>query len=308
MAVIQPFLRRLGLDHSADEPAIRRAYAQLLKATDPAEDPRGFQSLREAYEAAMAWVKRARPPAPRAPQGTVGGAPPAAPALADLNIPRAEPSTDEAPAQAPALPPSPASGDPPPPLPPPKGAVPLPASKEPKAPVRRPSPHGLADVVFNSLRQRADAWSDRIPPRAEALAQAELEACLRDPRLFNLVARQRFEQRIVDHLVHPSAPGRKALLPAAARTFGWIKDRRRLDRFGSSGQKLNHEIDSTSLIVLGESVGYGASLLQKWRYYRARQKRTRAWNGNKGWRPRKNRIWLVAVIYAVLVLIRLLTQ
>jgi hypothetical protein len=180
--------------------------------------------------------------------------------------------------------------------------------KEPKVPARRPSPHGQANAVFSALRQRAKAWQDGGSPRAEALALAELEACLHGPNLLNLAARQHFEQRIVDHLAQPSAPGRRALLPAAARTFGWIKDRKRLDRFGAAGQKLNHEIDSTSLIVLGEGIGYGASLLRKWRYYRARQKRMRVWNGNKRWLPRRNRIWLMAAIYAVLLLVRLLTQ
>lgn len=39
----------LGLTPDADEPRIKRAYARLLKACRPDEDPVGFQALHEAY-------------------------------------------------------------------------------------------------------------------------------------------------------------------------------------------------------------------------------------------------------------------
>lgn len=45
---------RLGLRSDAQERDVKRAYARLLKDTRPAEDPEGFQRLREAYEAALA--------------------------------------------------------------------------------------------------------------------------------------------------------------------------------------------------------------------------------------------------------------
>ena len=41
---------RLGLDAEADERAVKRAYAALLKKTRPDEDPQGFQTLHEAYQ------------------------------------------------------------------------------------------------------------------------------------------------------------------------------------------------------------------------------------------------------------------
>lgn len=49
---------RLGLDAEADERAVKRAYAALLKKTRPDEDPQGFQTLHEAYQSALALCRQ----------------------------------------------------------------------------------------------------------------------------------------------------------------------------------------------------------------------------------------------------------
>jgi hypothetical protein len=56
------FLERLGLDDSADERAIKRAYATQLKKIDQTTDIAGFTELQRTYQATLAWhAQRTQP-------------------------------------------------------------------------------------------------------------------------------------------------------------------------------------------------------------------------------------------------------
>ncbi|ALN90999.1 hypothetical protein [Lysobacter gummosus] len=48
---------RLGLEPTADEREIKRAYAREIKRTRPDEDPAGFQELHEAYQHCLAYAQ-----------------------------------------------------------------------------------------------------------------------------------------------------------------------------------------------------------------------------------------------------------
>src|SRR4051794_39701291 len=51
------FFDRLRLDPTNDIKAIKRAYAVALKAIDQASERESFESLRKAYEQALAWAR-----------------------------------------------------------------------------------------------------------------------------------------------------------------------------------------------------------------------------------------------------------
>ncbi|HJP97561.1 MAG TPA: J domain-containing protein [Rhodanobacteraceae bacterium] len=62
-----PF-KLLGVAVDADEPAIKRGYAKLLKLTRPDDDPEGFQRLNQAYRQALK-IARSRSAGVTAPRG-----------------------------------------------------------------------------------------------------------------------------------------------------------------------------------------------------------------------------------------------
>jgi hypothetical protein len=229
------FLGRLALDGSADERAIRRAYARELKLIDQEADPGGFQTLREAYEAAMQWARRNQA------QAADAGA--------------TETDTDQSAKDEPALPAV---------VPQESTPVAVEAIVEPVAPVverpnrvliepiveptpLEPDPEAAASAVFSDLARRlvtkvtASGWN------AAELHQRELRTSLNDPRLMHIAAHDIFEWHVARLLAAGWRPGHEALLVAAAKVFNWGEDRRRLARFGQVGAILNRAIDERAM-------------------------------------------------------------
>ncbi|MBP1203262.1 tetratricopeptide (TPR) repeat protein [Duganella sp. 1411] len=215
------FSQRLGLSDDADERAIRRAYARELKLIDQEADPAGFQYLREAYDAALYWVRHKDEFEEHI-------------ALEEL-----EAVTVEAPAQPPLSPPGPAEH---------RHADPAPASPQEQA--LEIDHDALAEAVFADFLRRASAIADERPVTPDAPWQRELRASLDDPRLINITAREMFERRVADLLTTGWRPGHEALLVAAVKVFDWAGDRRRVFSLGRSGAMLDAAIDERATFDL----------------------------------------------------------
>lgn len=207
------FLDYLGVDDSADERAIRRAYARQLKLIDQEKDAAAFQALREAYEVALQWSRwqqqqNAAPPAEQLD--------PAPAAVADAESPPPPPLSEAAPEAMPeTLPPADLA------------AVP---------------PEVEARAVFEELMAELAAMSSASGWSSDKVHREKLLRCLDDPRLLSIAARDIFEWFVAEVLVAGWRPGHEALLVAASRVFCWQDDPRRLTRFGWVGNALNRAI------------------------------------------------------------------
>lgn len=101
--MIHQIFERLGLSPDADEQAVKRAYARLLKEHRPETDPAGFQRLHDAYQQALQWCReRATAPA----HGAVDVPPVAATPQRLTPIPSSPSTPIDTAARAPAEPPA----------------------------------------------------------------------------------------------------------------------------------------------------------------------------------------------------------
>lgn len=212
------FLQRLSLAGDADERTIRRAYARELKLIDQEHDAAGFQSLREAYEAALFWVRN-----PEYFAGDDDGDGEEKRAQVQANAPPAPDAAGTEVIEATAL-----------------SAEVLPADEDPQA---------LGDEVFEEFVARlpALAAAAKGPIESETPWAQALQTCLDDLRLFGIDAREQFERRVAMLLAEGWRPGHEALLVAAVDTFGWAADRRRVQNLGYAGMLIDLAIDERAL-------------------------------------------------------------
>ena len=211
------FLNRLGLDHGADERAVKRAYARELKQIDQEADAAGFQTLRQAYEMALHWVKH-KPVVSFAPPQVV-------PVL---------PLVPAAPAE-------------------PAGAHARPAAPGAGAPLRDADsgedPAQLAHEVFEAFLAACAEMAAQGQARDLVMWRKQLQRCASDERLLNLSARAHFEFFVARLLANGWRSGHEGLFVTARQLFGWEKDRRRLMEFGHLGGWLNQAIEEAEVFT-----------------------------------------------------------
>lgn len=238
------FLQALGLDDSADERVIRKAYAQRLKRIDQATEAQAFQDLREAYEVALRWAAWQRQQ------------------VAEAALAR-EGAGDGGSAQDPALPPDPSPADSPvvavvseePALRPAPPAT-------PEATEAPPAAEALAEAVFQAFTARRDRVFD-----SEDSAREALDAALADDALVNLEARAILEWRIARELVEGWQPGHEFLFGPACQAFHWEQERRRLGIYGRVGEAIDNAIEEKLLFFRQDALEFNQhrSLVQRLR-------------------------------------------
>ncbi|WP_167094349.1 TonB C-terminal domain-containing protein [Massilia frigida] len=248
MPHIPPFLARLGLDRSADERAIRRAYARQLKQINQETESDRFQILRSDYESALAWLAWGGDDDDDDDDDGSGMDDALVHTSASADVMHADggghpaPQPSYAPSQAPV-------------------SVNI-ATQRDDAGVAPPArnagletdPGQLADDVFQqflgaltSLRLGRMLYDD-------ALWADELQRCLNDDRLLNIAARMGFEARVAYFLAGARQLGHETLFFAAISVFGWMSDRHRLEKFGHPGAIVNRAIDERNMFHAQEEV------------------------------------------------------
>jgi tetratricopeptide (TPR) repeat protein len=212
MTTLPAYLQRLSISADADERSIRRAYARELKAIDQEADPAGFQTLREAYDEALYWVRYR-----------------ASEFHGELAEQTAQPDLEPRAATTP-----PADED-------------MPAQQQ-----FADDQEAMAGALFAEFLERSGRISDERPAIEDAAWKRELRHSLADPRLISIVARDNFEHHVAHLLAEGWRPGHDALLVAATAVFDWDNDRRRVAGLGPAGWTLDRALEQRAMFDLQE--------------------------------------------------------
>lgn len=221
--MVPRFLQLLELDTTADERAIRRAYAQKLKKIDQETDPAAFQALRSLYDAALNWAQQRNTssPAPRFQaddEGYDASSPPEpAPAYAldDVAVSTLQVETPAA------VPPTPGE-----------------------------DAMERATTAFANFMEEFAAFAaeQNNKPNAEVL-QTSLERVMADDAFISMAARDIFEHKLASLLAQGWKPGHEALFVAATKVFRWEEERRHLQGFGHVGFILERALQEQALYL-----------------------------------------------------------
>jgi len=193
----------LGVAGDADRGAVRKAYARQLKQIDQAEDPEGFQALRNAYEAAL---RRVEGPGPR-------------------HTPTPRQAVRPPPAPAPTMPPK---------------TIPKPSAPQQTAPKpHEPSP---IDVLLARVSSHTDGETDMVrltdildaPALSDPFVSDAVERAIYNYLLTNIAdesdGQPYFQLRTSNGTLHrpPASGGMRSLLKRLDDTFGWQSDQVRM--------------------------------------------------------------------------------
>lgn len=202
---LQEVFAQLGLPVDADERAVRRAYARLLKDIDQLAQPQEFIALRSAYEQAMAYARGEVELDVGSEHVETQPSPPEPLQMLDQQEPA---QSDE---EAEARPVFSADTDP--------------ASHTEHEPQAEPEAERRVTNPMSVAEQLLDAWNWQFAPADMEAAKEELQRLLASPELESIENREAFvmtlEQRIAGKTL---GVRRSALLVAADSLFAWQRN------------------------------------------------------------------------------------
>lgn len=209
----------LQIEATDDPTAIRRAYARRLKVTQPEDDPKGFQALREAYDQALWYAEHRRRQALFAAEE---GGDEDEDSEEDFEFAGDSPPVAFRPDGAPHAP-RPRRERPEPLI-----RSPAPAPVEPEAKARSLEEELLARELereSQALREAAETLERLLQaqPFDETAAVRQLSRVLNMPALQNLDLAAGVEGWI-ENVLLSNLPNADALIPLAVKHFNWRRD------------------------------------------------------------------------------------